>query len=318
MKVVLLEKIHEDAVAILESVATVELADAIDAESVARIGVDAAAIVTRGRGRIPRIVFESARELKCVARCGAGTDNIDVDAATERVLPVVFSPESTKYAVAEHALMLAMAVGRRLTRLDREVKTGNWEVRNSLGVASELYSKTLGIVGLGRIGSRIAELGKAFGMDVCYWSEHSSDERFTRVSLDELFRISDVISLNVALTSETKGMIGSRLLGFAKPTAILVNTSRGEVVDENALVEALLERRLAGAGFDVMDGEPPRADHPLFGMDNVIITPHVAAITDVAFRRMCLEVATQVARIVSGGEPDAEFVRNPQVLLSRR
>jgi len=127
-----------------------------------------------------------------------------------------------------------------------------------------------------------------------------------------------VIALSLALTEETRQLVDGRLLGLMKPTSILINTSRGEIIDETALTSALAEGRLAGAGIDVMANEPPRADHPLFKFDNVVITPHVAAITDVAYRRMCVEVAQQVARVVGGGKPDAKFVRNPEVLLSRR
>ena len=314
MKILLLETIHDDAVRLLESVARTHLMPRLDESSVAEEAADSVAIITRGRGRILRSTLDAGTRLKCVARCGAGTDHIDVSAATERGLPVIFSPEGTRYAVAEHALMLAMAVGRRIVRVDQEVKAGNWEVRNIIGIGSELFGKRLGIVGLGRIGSRIGELGTAFGMSVCYWSATSRDARFERVDLEQLFRESDVISISVALTPETRGLINANLIGLMKPSAILVNTARGEIIDENALVTALAEKRIAGAGLDVMAEEPPRADHPLFGFDNVVITPHIAAITDVAYRRMCVEVAEQVVATVTGGKPRREFVRNPQVL----
>jgi D-3-phosphoglycerate dehydrogenase len=318
MKILLLETIHDEAIEVLERAGEIQLAESLDAESVARECADAVAILTRGRGRIPRRALEAGQVLKCVARCGSGTDNIDVAAATELGVPVIFSPEATTFAVAEHALLLAMAVGRRLNRLDREVKAGNWEVRDHIGIGSELYGKRLGVVGLGRIGRRIAELGMAFNMDVCYWSAHSRDERYIRLELEDLFRCADVIVLSLALTEETRQLVDARLLGLMKPTSILINTSRGEIIDERALTSAIVEGRLAGAGIDVMANEPPRADHPLFKFDNVVITPHVAAITDVAYRRMCVEVAEQVALVVAGGKPDAKFVRNPEVLLSRR
>ncbi|MEP7271316.1 MAG: hydroxyacid dehydrogenase [Acidobacteriota bacterium] len=318
MKILLLESLHDEAVRILEAVGEVRTAERLDAESVARDARDASAILTRGRGRIERTALESGEPLKCVARCGAGTDNIDVAAATELGLPVIFSPEGTKFAVAEHALMLAMAVGRRLTLLDREVKAGNWEVRSRLPVGSELFGKVLGIVGLGKIGNRIGELGLAFGMDVCYWSANSRNDNFTNLELDELFRVSDIVSISVALTPETMGLVDERLIALMRPTAILINTSRGEIMDEDALVRALQEERIGGAGLDVMSGEPPRADHPLFRFDNVVITPHIATITDVAYRRMCVEVAGQVAKVLAGGRPDLEFVRNPQVFNAGR
>jgi D-3-phosphoglycerate dehydrogenase len=290
------------------------MAESFDPAEVEREFTDAAAVLTRGRGRIPRAAIAVGRGLKCLARCGAGTDNIDLAAATERGLPVLFSPAGTTFAVAEHAIMLTLAVSRRLVSLDRAVKAGDWEVRNRVGLGVELRGKTLSILGLGRIGRRVAELGEAFGMRILYWSARSRDHRYERVELEELFRAADVLSISLSLNPETRGLVSARLLSLMKPTAVLVNTARGEIVDEEALAAALAAGRIAGAGLDVMADEPPRADHPLLRLDNVVITPHVAVLTDVAYRKMCLEVAAQVARVLRGEKPDAAFVRNPQVL----
>jgi D-3-phosphoglycerate dehydrogenase len=314
MKILLLETIHDEAVELLKTIGNVHQIQSLDPDHVKEQFIDAAAVLTRGRGRIPREALLAGRALKCVARCGAGTDNIDVATATELGLPVLFSPDGTTFSVAEHTMMLMMAVGRKLTLLDREVKKGNWEFRNRAGIGLELFGKTLGIVGFGRIGQRTAELAQAFGMKVIYWSARSRDDNYQFIELEELFQQADVISISLALTESTRGLVNKRLISLMKPTAILVNTARGEVLDEPALAAALAEKYIAGAGLDVMASEPPSADHPLFKLDNIVITPHLGTITDVAYRKMCVEVAEQVGRVLKGKPPDARSVRNPQVL----
>jgi len=314
MKILLLETIHPEAVELLKSVGEVHQIESLDPDHVIQQFADAAAVLTRGRGRMPREALLAGKQLKCVARCGAGTDNIDVATATELGLPVLFSPEGTTFSVAEHAIMLMMAVGRKLTLLDRKVKEGNWEFRNQVGIGLELFGKTLGIVGWGRIGQRTAELARAFGMKVIYWSAHSRSDIYPFTEIEDLFRQSDIVSISVSLNDNTRNLVNAHLLSLMKPTAILVNTARGEVIDETALAAVLTEKRIAGAGLDVMASEPPPADHPFFKFDNVVITPHLGTITDVAYRRMCVEVADQVGKVLKGEKPDASNVRNPQVL----
>ncbi len=314
MKILLLETIHDEAVALLQQVGDVQMIANLEPAYVVEQFADASAVLTRGRGRMPREALLAGKQLKCVARCGAGTDNIDVATATELKIPVLYSPEGTTIAVAEHALMLMLAVNRRVAWLDREVKAGNWEVRNRIGVSAELHGKTLGVLGLGKIGQRTAELGAALGMRVIYWSKQSRAETFAYVELAELFKQSDVLAISLSLNAETRNFVNAERLALMKPSAIIVNTGRGEMIDEAALVTALREKRLAGAGLDVLAQEPPPADHPLFKFDNVVFTPHIATITDVAYRNMCIEVAAQVARVLNGEPPDARNVRNPEVL----
>lgn len=314
MKILLLETIHEEAIGILSAAGEVSLIENHEPETLALHFADSSAVITRGRGRIGRDSLLAARQLKCVARCGAGTDNIDVATATELGIPVIFSPEGTTFGVAEHAIMLMLAVGRRLTRLDREVREGNWEIRSRIGQGLDLSGKTLGILGLGRIGARIACLGQAFGMNVIYWSKTSRDDRYRFVELDELFRRSDVLSISLSLNDGTRGFVDRRRISLMKPSAILINTARGEMVDEDALYRALSENRLAGAGLDVMAVEPPPDDHPFFKLDNVVITPHIAVLTDVTYQKMCVDAAEQVAAVLRGEAPDIAHVRNPEVL----
>lgn len=326
MKILLLETIHKDAARLLAETGEIVLAERLDADYLAGAIKDAAAALTRGRGRLPRQVLLAGRSsLRAVARCGVGTDNVDVATATELGIPVIYAPGSTTATVAEHALMLMLAVARRLTRFDRAVRAGNWALREQVGeqvgqlvgLGVELNGKTLGVLGLGDTGRRTAELGGAFGMNVAYWSRTSRDARFQYLELEELLARADVLSINLALTPETKGFLNQGRLALMKPAAILINTARGEVLDEAALYEKLASGKLAGAGLDVIAADAPHGNHPLWSLENVVVTPHVAALTDVAFRRMCIETAEQVVRILRGGEPDPRFVRNSDVLLRR-
>jgi D-3-phosphoglycerate dehydrogenase / 2-oxoglutarate reductase len=312
MKILLLEPVHEDAHRLLAEAGEVIVAERLDAEYLSSAIADADAAITRGKGRLPREVLTAGKKLKAVARCGVGTDNIDVAAATELGIPVIYAPGSTTMAVAEHAMMLMLMVARRAARLNAEVKSGNWAYRDQYGMGIELRGKTLGILGLGDIGRRIAELGRGFGMKVAYWSRHSRDERFAYLERDELLRQADVLSLSVALSSETRHLINRTTLALMKPTAIIINTARGDVIDDEALSEALSSGRLAGAGIDVLAAS--HEQHPFWLLDNVVATPHVAAVTDVTFRQMCVPTAQEVIDIVRGKAPDPKLVRNPEVL----
>ena len=314
MKILLLEPIHEDAHHLLAEAGEVIAAAHLDAEYLSSAIADADAAITRGKGRLPREVLAAGTKLKAVARCGVGTDNIDVTAATELGIPVIYAPGSTTMAVAEHAIMLMLMVGRRAARLNAEVKSGNWAYRDQYGMGVELRGKTLGILGLGDIGRRIAELGQAFGMKVAYWSRNSRDERFAYLDRDELLRVSDVLSLSIALSPTTRHLINRQTLALMKPTAIIINTARGDVIDDEALSEALSSGRLAGAGIDVLAANHEL--HPFWSLDNVVATPHVAAVTDVTFRQMCVPTTQEVIDIVRGKAPDPKLVRNPEILTS--
>ncbi len=317
VKILLLEPIHDDARQLLAAAGEVVCAERIDTDYLCQAIGEADTALTRGRGRLPRSVLQAATNLKCVARCGVGTDNIDVQAATDLGIPVIYAPGSTTMAVAEHAMMLMLSVARRVARFNAEVKNNNWLFRNVSGMTVELRGKTLGILGLGDIGKRIAELGQAFGMNVLYWSRNSHDGRFKFAAREDVLRQADVLSISLALTPETRHLVDRDAFALIKPSAILVNTARGEIVDEVALVEALQTGKLAGAGIDVLEDEIHPDNHPLWQFDNVIVTPHVAAITDVTYREMCLTTAEEVIRVLRGEVPTPRLVRNPEVLNHR-
>jgi D-3-phosphoglycerate dehydrogenase len=291
--ILLLENVHPDALTMLEGADEVrQVADplVIDAD-VPRRGVTV--MLTRGRGRISAATLDEFPDLVVVGRCGAGLDNIDVAAAAERGIAVVSAPGATTAAVSEHAVLLMLGLARRMVTLDAAVKAGNWSVRDGY-MGADLGGKRLGVVGLGAIGSRVAALGRAFAMEVVYWSATSRDDHFQFLELDELLATSDVVQVCLALAAETRHLLDARRLALMQPTALLVNTSRGAVVDHRALVAAIAGSQLGGYATDVWDPEPPpTADVARLG-DRLLITPHVAAITDITYREICVRTAEAV------------------------
>ncbi len=221
-------------------------------------------------------VFEACPQMKLLSIWGTGTDNVDLKAAQRHGVTVTNTPGVAAIAIAEHSLMLTLAVARRIVSLHRQTVEGEWP----RGQSVQLRGKTLGIIGLGAIGRQFAKLGEAMGMRVLVWTMHPNPALgFELVERDELFRTSDVVSLHLRLSPDTTGFLGSREFDLMKPSAIFINTARGPIVDEPALVEALRTKRIAGAGLDVFDVEPLPAGHPLTKLDNVILTPHCAGVT---------------------------------------
>ena len=224
------------------------------------------------RWEVGRDVLEAGKRLRGVVTAGVGVEKIDIDAATELGIVVANSP-GNQIAVAEATMLLMLAVSKNMTAWISVAKTGEQPDGYLRGI--ELNQRTLGIVGLGRIGKRVAGLARSFEMEVLAYDPYVKEsDRATLVPLDELLRGSDFVSLHPVLTPETRQMIGARELGLMKPTAYLINTSRGGVVDESALIEALRNKQIAGAGLDVFEIEPPELDNPLLAMPNVIATPH--------------------------------------------
>jgi phosphoglycerate dehydrogenase-like enzyme len=230
--------------------------------------------------------YRAAPKLKLLQLVSAGYDRCDIEAARRAGVPICNNGGANAVAVAEHALLLMLAVSRRLAWQHANVAAGRWRGNNIADVKLfELYGRTLGIIGLGTIGKKVARLAAAFGMDVIYYdttrlTEDQTDALDVRFRLlEEVLRSADLVSLHVPLTPATRHMIGAAELALMKPTAYLINTSRGPVVDEVALYAALAENRIAGAGLDVFDQEPPPSDNKLFGLDNVILTAHMAGPT---------------------------------------
>ncbi|MBM3528374.1 MAG: lactate dehydrogenase [Alphaproteobacteria bacterium] len=226
--------------------------------------------------------FAAAPKLKLFQLLSAGYDDVDIEAARRAGVPVSNNGGANAISVAEHAIMLMLGVSRRVIWQHNNVTAGRWRGNGPAPRMYEIFDKTLGIVGLGTIGKKVTRLARAFGMRVQYYDivrlpEHEEDALGVRFRLfGELLRTSDIVSLHVPLNETTRHMIGAAELAMLKPEAIVVNTSRGPVIDETALTRALADRKLFGAGLDVFDREPPPPDNPLFKLDNVLLTSHFA------------------------------------------
>ncbi len=304
----LYESMHEAGTDRLRQHGEVIVAPALDeATLVAAVG-DVDAIVIRANGKVSRNVMEAARRLKVVGRHGVGLENIDVAAATERGIWVVYTPEANSESVAEHFVLMALALSKRFLESDQDLRAGKWNVRYEY-IGRELYGKTLGVVGFGRIGRTIARIcHDGFGMPVLYYdvvaapSEVEAETKAKRMSLEELLRSADYVSLNLPLTPETRHIIGREQIRLMNPTAYLLNLGRGPLWDEKAVLEALEQQWIAGAGTDVFEEEPTAKDNPLFSHRRFVCTPHMAAHTDEAMRRMSL-VAEDILAVLEGREP---------------
>jgi phosphoglycerate dehydrogenase-like enzyme len=265
--------------------------------------VATADIVMVGWSSLDKNIIDSAKKLKLISIWATTCHYADLDAAEERGIVVTHVPGYASEAVAEHTFALLLAALRKLPLADRHVRRGDFDWRPFGG--SELAGKTLGIIGTGAIGLRVAEIGKAFGMqilghDKCPNVKRAEDIGIKYVDLHTLLRESDVVTLHVTLTSETEGLLGAKEIAAMKKGAVIVNTSQGKVVDENALAGALKSGRLSSAGLDVFEEEPPAKDNPLFKLDNVVLSPHVGFYTVEAAKR-CTDICIDnVAKFLEG------------------
>lgn len=268
--------------------------------------------------------LDLAANLEVLGRHGVGLDNVDLVAASQRGIPVTYTPDGPTESTAEHALLLILATARRLAQLDRSVRGGNFQIHDQLEVMGhELEGKVLGVVGFGRIGRRLASMCRdALHMPVRVYDPYLDPETIAgwgAVPVSDLLDLAgqvDVLSVHTPLTPETRRLIGRTVIRAMRPGSILVNTSRGPVVDEAALIEALESGHLAGAGLDVYDPQPPAADCPLLRFEQVVLTPHVASFTHEGRRRMGLTVVEDILRVLAGQQP--LFLANPGVWPQRR
>ncbi|MBI3678998.1 MAG: hydroxyacid dehydrogenase [Acidobacteria bacterium] len=235
----------------------------------------------RSSTRFTHRVFHQCPRLRLLSLWGTGTDNVDLEAATASGVTVTNTPAVSAISIAEHALMLMLACARRAVEVHNRTVAGEWPRGQSI----ELHGKTLGIIGLGVIGRRFASLGQGLGMRVIAWTMHPNPSlSFELVPLNELLDASDVVSLHLRLSDQTRGFLGREQFDRMKPTAILINTARGPILDEAALVEALTARRIAAAGLDVFEIEPLPPGHPLTRLSNVVLSPHCAGVTPEALQ----------------------------------
>lgn len=267
------------------------------------------AIVTRGKGNVNRELIDVCNELEVVARCGVGLDNVDVDEATKRGVKVINAPGSNSSTVAEHALTLMLMGIRNTWKSVERVKDGDWNWRNQYS-GDELRGKTLGILGMGNIGQRVAKLADAFGMKIIYWDKFPVQSEYESCSIEDVFKQADVVSIHVPLLDETKHLVGEEQLNLMKPTAWLINTARGPIIDEKALLNALENEKISGFASDVLAEEPPDSDYPLLNHPKTLITPHTASLTATTYRNMCVSTVQNAIAILNGSKPDPKSVFN--------
>jgi D-3-phosphoglycerate dehydrogenase / 2-oxoglutarate reductase len=301
MKIIVADRISEHGVKLLADPGWQVVQPA--AASLASEVADADALVVRSATRVTDELLNHARQLRVIGRAGVGVDNIDLDAATRRGILVMNTPGGNAPSVAEHALALMLSMARSIPQLNASMHAGKWEKAGSAG--AELRGKTLGLIGLGRVGAEVARRARALEMRVLAYDPYVSAERAAEwgaelVLLAELLPQSDYVSLHTALSPATERMINADTLKQMKPGARLVNAARGELVDEAALAEALRSKQLAGAALDVFAEEPPR-NSPLLQMPNVIATPHVGGSTAEAQEEVGVQIAQQVREYLQDG-----------------
>jgi len=301
-KVLLLENIDEKGIKFLEEKADISYVDKYDEDAITKALSGKDAVIKRDRGFINKKMLEQCPTVKVVGRHGVGLDTIDVKGAEELGIYVVNTPYANVEAVAEHNIALMLAIAKPILKVDIALREGNWDYGHYL-VGEELFGKKVGFVGLGKIGYRTAEICKiGFNMDIYYHIKNQRAEKKLGakfVSIEELCQISDFVVMALPLTKETEKYFDKEKFNLMKPSAFFINSSRGPIVDEEALIDALKGNKIAGAGIDVFTEEPPAKDNPLFKLDNVVITPHSAANTKNAMVGMAM-VAKAVIRILEG------------------
>ncbi len=304
-KVIIADQINDKGVDKLKDIAEVIVDTDITQEQLIGAIKDFDAIIIRSRTKITREVIEAANKLKIIARAGVGVDNVDVEAATEKGIMVVNAPESTSITVAEHAMGLIMALARKISIADKSVKEGKWEKSSFMGI--ELCGKTLGIIGMGRIGTQVAVRAKAFEMDILVNDPYITKGAASRLGVrvvdkKTLLKDADVITIHVPLTPETRHSISKDEFEMMKETAFIINCARGGVIKEDDLYDALTQGKIAGAGLDVFENEPPEGS-PLLELDNLVATPHIGASTKEAQRDAAIIVANEVKKLFMNEVP---------------
>lgn len=308
MKVLITDKLADEAIDMLKKGGFEVRYEELDHDGLLREISDYDALIVRSRTKVTADVIEkgASGNLKVIGRAGIGVDNIDVKKATELGIKVVNAPTGSTVSVAELTVALMLALARSIPKADLSTKKGDWLKKKLKGI--ELYGKTLGLIGSGRIAQHVAKIAKGLGMNILVYSPHCTDKKAKsmgarRATLEEVLKESDFVSLHIPKTEETQHLIDREKLSLMKPTAYLINCARGGIVDEDALYEFLKEGKIAGAGIDVFEEEPPKSSK-LLELDNVVLTPHIGANTEEAQIRAGTICAEQVMKALKGMEPD--------------
>lgn len=302
-RILIADPVAPEGVQMLRAVGEVDMKIGLPQDSLIATIPSYDALVVRSETKVTRAVIEAATRLAVVGRAGVGVDNIDLDAATERGVIVVNAPQGNTVAAAEHTIALLLALARHIPQADASMRRGEWRRKDFLG--TEVRGKTLGIVGLGKIGSEVARRAAAMEMQVIAYDPFVPSERARAVGaesvdFEQLLLLSDFISVHPPLTSQTTGMLGAEEIARMKDGVRLINVARGGIIDEQALLEAVQSGKVAGAAIDVFTAEPAPAGHPLLGDPRIIITPHLGASTAEAQERVALDVAEQIVDVLSG------------------
>lgn len=312
-KVLLTKKLNETNARLFDGIADLELVMIPDGNQplFEEHIKDAEAILLSTAYKMTRDVISNASKLKVISRTGVGVDNVDVAAATEKGIMVLNTPQANSISVAEHTVAMIVAISKQLLMYDSELRAGNFKIRRT-NKAVDIDGKTLGLIGCGRIGRFAAEKCKAaFGMNVIGYDPYITEADGITIykDIEEVFKRADYISLHIPLTPETKNLVGDKLLSLMKPTAYIINTARGGIIDEQALAQKLKNEEIAGAALDVLESEPPAIDNPLMGLKNIILTPHTAALTKECSDRVAYEAALGIADYLNGNIPKFIFNR---------
>ena len=321
-KVFVTRRLFDEAISLIEEYADVEVYDSEEEPAPYDLILekvrDIDGLLCLLTDKIDARVIEAGERLKVISNYAVGYDNIDVEAATKRGIYVTNTPGVLTETTADLAWAILMAIARRVVEADKYVRAGRWVHAwgPKMMLGSDVHGKTLGIVGLGRIGSAVARRAKGFNMRVIYYDVVRREDLEGELDLEykpleELLKEADYITLHVPLTKDTYHLIGERELNMMKPTAYLINTSRGAVVDQRALYRALKERRIAGAALDVFEREPIDPDDPLLELDNVVLTPHIGSASVETRKKMAMMAAENLVSVLRGVEPPN--LVNPEV-----
>lgn len=321
-KVYVTRRIPQPALDLIRAVADLSMWDREDVppprEVVLRDARQVDGLLTLLTDRIDGQVMDAAPRLKVVSNFAVGFDNIDIPAATSRGIVVTNTPEVLTDTVADFAFCLILSAARRLVEADAYTRAGKWKTWEPLLLAGQdVHGATLGLIGLGRIGSAVARRAKGFEMRVIYYDPYRRQDLETSLGIEyrpfaDVLRDADVLSVHVPLSEQTRHLIGGEQFGMMKKTAVFVNTSRGPVVDQRALAEALASRRIFAAGIDVFEQEPIPADDPLLRLDNVVVVPHIASASVPTRIRMATLAAENLVAVLQGRRPPNPV--NPEVL----
>ena len=305
-KVLVSDKISQDGLKILTEKGgfQVDFLPASSQEEIKEIIPDYVAWIVRSRSQATGDIIERAAKLQVIGRAGVGLDNVDVETATKRGIVVMNTPGGNTISTAEHAISMLLSLSRLIPAADASMKAGVWDKKKFTGV--EVQGKTLGVIGLGRIGQEVARRMLGFEMRVLGYDPYVTSERIANLgieaaSVDQICQEADFITVHTPLTDETRALINADRINQMKPTTRIVNCARGGIVDEAALIEALQNKRIAGAALDVFETEPLPKDHPLRTISNVTITPHIAASTTEAQENVAIQVAEQIVDFLQNG-----------------